>query len=228
MACADCKLWCSSAGAPICGICRASRALRALPTDSRLTSSNYDLVQSILDRALGEVNGWLAVPLAESAVEASPKSDSPELGDRTGSDERPSRRRSLQKEKRSDRDSERREEPRELRRIPPTPPPPPRKEHSPEHSEISLTAASKRKAAPSQDLVSPWGKSHKANKGKKHRERGIRYRENFYNPDTNGPEAKARSSQGSGSQSQIKVSEGRSKPGARERKSTSQSEEESR
>ena len=106
MACADCKLWCSSAGAPICGICRASRAVRALPTDSRLTSSNYDLVQSILDRNLGEVNGWLAVPLAESAVEASPKSDSPEPGDRTGSDERASRHRSLQKEKRSDRDSE--------------------------------------------------------------------------------------------------------------------------
>ena len=61
--CSDCGCWYSTSGSPVCGICRVSRAVHSLPADPRLNSENYDLVHSILERSLGEVNGWLSVPL---------------------------------------------------------------------------------------------------------------------------------------------------------------------
>ena len=90
----------------------------------------------MLERALGEVNGWLAVPLSvppEAFVATSP----PEVGEDHQSREdyqsrnKPSPERELRKSKRSSRDRERkedREEYNEARRQPPTPPAPPTRE----------------------------------------------------------------------------------------------------
>ena len=185
--CSDCHRWTSTAGVPICGICRVSRAVRTLPGDSRLTTANYDLILSILERGLGEVNSWLSIPLEEPSSQTS--LDHPaEVRERnppqTEEDSSSSGRKV--KSKRSSRDIGRREERKEAKRQPPTPPSPPRRSHSPRNREGVLTAASKSKSRPevSQDFV--WGKSHKKNKGKKHRERGIAYRERW--KETAGPE----------------------------------------
>ena len=64
--CSDCKRWCNTSGSPICGICRFIRAAQTLPGDPRLPAGNYDLIHSILERSLGEVNGWLSVFLGEA------------------------------------------------------------------------------------------------------------------------------------------------------------------
>ena len=104
--CSDCKRWSSSGGAPVCGICRASRAIQRLTTDPRVTSANYDLILSILDRSLGEVNGWLAVPLAEFGEEPSEPRSPPESGEKRGVGETSSEESSGKKHKRSSRDEE--------------------------------------------------------------------------------------------------------------------------
>ena len=183
--CGDCNRWLNTAGTPICGLCRISRAIQLLPTDPRVTASNYDLVNSILERSLGEVNSWLSIPLdlPASSAECEEKSLNPGkeyLGAKASSSE--------DKESKGKRSSKnlRREARREERRLPPTPPDPPRRAHSPEPAAV-LAASSKRKASPgllrpdpSLDPEFGWPrKIGKKNKGKKHRERGIAYRKNL-------------------------------------------------
>ena len=180
--CGDCKRWFNTSGAPICGLCRVSRAIHLLPTDIRITSNNYDLVLSILERSLGEVNTWLSIPLGsppDSVFSVPPPLDSRGAGDRAGSESR------RQKDKRSDRQLERREDRREERREdrqakPPTPPRSRRIE--PVHPEVAPTATAKRRASPEHRLASRLnaeervgGKTRKKNKGRKHRERGAKY-----------------------------------------------------
>eukprot|EP00439_Symbiodinium_sp_Y106_P061877 s616_g9.t1 len=184
--CGDCKRWFNTSGAPIGGLCRVSRAIHLLPTDTRITSNNYDLVLSILERSLGEVNTWLSIPLGsppDSVVSVLPPLDSRGAGehreDRAGSESR------RQKNKRSDRQLERREDRREERREdrqvkPPTPPRSRRIE--PVHPEVAHTAAAKRRASPEHRVATRpnaeervGGKTRKKNKGRKHRERGVKY-----------------------------------------------------
>ncbi|CAE7467035.1 unnamed protein product [Symbiodinium natans] len=124
--CSFCNRWWSTSGAPICGLCRIARAVAALPLDNRVNNTNYDLATSILERALGEVNSWLAVPLAEAqgTVEniPSPPGSGAVEGDLHSGEDSP-RSRDLGKDKRSDRQQERRAERREVKRQPPPPPP---------------------------------------------------------------------------------------------------------
>lgn len=182
--CGDCKRWFNTSGAPICGLCRVSRAIHLLPTDTRITSNNYDLVLSILERSLGEVNTWLSIPLGSPPDSVfsvpPPPPDSRGAGDhredRAGSESR------RQKEKRSDRQLERREDRREERREdrqvkPPTPPRSRRIE-----PEVAPTATAKRRASPEHRVATRpnaeervGGKTRKKNKGRKHRERGAKY-----------------------------------------------------
>ena len=165
--CLDCDRWCSTSGSPICGICRVSRAIHQLPLDPRLTGSNYDLIHSILERSLGEINGWLAVPLETPPGYFAEVNSSPALGGEGTPVEESSSEGGLVTEE----------------RRPPTPPPPPRREKSPEHPAVKLTAACKRKTRPSPaEELDPRAdeevshKKPKKNKGQKHRERGIAYR----------------------------------------------------
>ena len=192
--CADCDRWCSTGGSPICGLCRVSRAVKLLPTDPRISSANYDLVTSILERAIGEVNTWLSVPLGEppAAFEHRERATETNPSSNQHSGEHSPREDCRRKEKRRSRDIERREERRELRRQPPPPPPPPCRDHSTPPAQINITVSSKRKARspnlpvaaeghPVGDLepdqVIPFGRCHKKNKGRKHRERGQAFRE---------------------------------------------------
>ena len=187
-----CYYWCSTSGSPICGLCRFIRAVQNLPGDPRLTAGNYDLVHSILERSLGEVNGWPAVPLGTSPGIAAetPAVGKEEVSSSSGHSS------SGEKRKRRSRDRERREDWAESRQKPPTPPRartrepqnPPEEQHP-----AQLEFQEKRE----------WhaGKKPK-NKGKKHRERGIAYREKHWGKDASsfgqpdGPTQEARSSFG--------------------------------
>ena len=167
--CSDCNRWYSSSGTPICGICRVGRAIEQLPSDHRLTSSNYDLIHSILERALGEVSGWLSVPLGASpaAVEDRPAPETEEVpspSDRSSREER-------HKLKRTDKDLERREEHREDKRQPPEPPKARRetgKRRAKSEEEVDYSR-------PSEASWKPFKRSK--NKGQKHRDRGRAFRE---------------------------------------------------
>ena len=184
--CGDCKRWFNTSGAPICGLCRVSRAIRLLPGDTRITSNNYDLVLAILERSLGEVNTWLSIPFVsppDSAFSApSPPLDSRGVlrdhqEDKSGSESR------RQKDKRSHRQRERREDRREERRedrpVKPPTPPRSRRTESPAHPEVARTATAKRRASPDHRIATtPPAKTAKKNKGRKHRERGQKYWQN--------------------------------------------------
>ena len=167
--CSDCNRWYSSAGTPICGICRVGRAIEQLPTDHRLTSSNYDLVHSILERALGEVSGWLSVPLGAppTTIEDRPV---PETGEVQSSSDR-STGAGGHKLKRTDKDLERREDRREEKRQPPEPP-------KARRESAKRRAKSEEEVDYSHHFEEDWHPSRKSkNKGKKHRERGRAFRE---------------------------------------------------
>ena len=147
--CSDCQRWASTSGSPICGICRVSRAISLLPADPRLTSSNFDLVHSILERCLGEVNSWLCVPLEFPPSSCDNENLSPAPGETSKIKGRSSSEGKETKQKRSDRDQDRREERRGITRQPPKPPPPPQRGDPDERPEVRLTSSSKRKARPS-------------------------------------------------------------------------------
>ena len=177
LVCATCQRWYSTSGAPICGICRIARAISALPLDQRVNNSNFDLATSILERALGEVNSWLSVPLTETPGEThrnlspSPasgggarRSVEPIADSHVSSGENSPRSHRGVKDKRSDRHRERRQDRREDRVRPPTPPPPPRR-------------SSQRSPTPTRFGSEVRGRCHKKNKGKKHREQGVAFRE---------------------------------------------------
>ena len=123
MRCSDCQRWASTSGSPICGICRVSRAISLLPADHRLTSSNFDLIHSILERCLGEVNSWLCVPLEFPPSSCDNENLSPPPGEASKIKGRSPSEGKETKQSRSDRDQERREERREITRQPPKPPP---------------------------------------------------------------------------------------------------------
>ena len=188
-----------------------SRAIALLPADSRLTSSNYDLTHSILERSLGEVNGWLSVPLEFPPTPLPNESFSPATGEQPNPREESSsrEREDNQKQKRSSRDRDRREDRRDTRRQPPTPPSPPRRGSPSQRVEVKLTASSKRKSKPEESLdyedqgeteenlvAENFQKPRKKNKGIKHRKRGKAYRaERDRLPD--GPETPPGGSKGS-------------------------------
>ena len=183
--CSDCHRWASTSGSPICGICRVSRAISLLPADPRLSSNNFDLIHSILERCLGEVNSWLCVPLEFPPASLDNGRASPAAGETSEFRERSSSEGNEKKQKRSDRDQDRREERKEQKRQPPKPPPPPHRDHS-EQFEIRLTT-SKRKARPAErqdqasideesECIEKPSRSRKKNKGKTHRDRGRAYR----------------------------------------------------
>ena len=177
--CSFCNRWWSTSGAPICGLCRIARAVAALPLDNRVNNTNYDLATSILERALGEVNSWLAVPLAEAQgtvenIPSTPGSGAVE-GDLHSGEDSP-RSRDLGKDKRSDRQQERRAERREVKRQPPPPPPAPARSSRDSRAHSPPLATRERHIG-----QHPTGsdcfvqRRKKTNKGKKHRERGHAY-----------------------------------------------------
>ena len=181
LVCSSCNRWWSTSGAPVCGICRIARAIAVLPVDSRVNNTNYDLATSILERALGEVNSWLAVPLAEAPeIVEHPISHPPESG-AAGKDcdsgEKSPKFRDCGKDRRSDHHREKRSERREEKRQPP--PPPPARSRSSRAYSPSLANHSDFVEGPvgqepsGSDRV---GRCHKKNKGKKHRERGEAYK----------------------------------------------------
>ena len=177
LACSQCQRWC-------CGLCRVGKAILDLPFDSRITNANYDLATSILERALGEVNSWLAVPLQAPPSNTEQPSIPPDTGGnlpegsssisepQSDSGERSPKRKDTGKDKRSHRNQERRRERLELRPRPPTPPPPP--------------ARTSRGASEDRSHFQQWGRCAKKNKGKKHRERGIAYRDRLVGKDRRG------------------------------------------
>ena len=178
--CSDCGRWYSTSGSPICGICRVSRAVHSPPADPRLNSENYDLVHSILERSLGEVNGRLSVPLGAppgicEEVPPAIEKEAPPSSDQSSSSSQD------YKGKRSSRDQDRRDDRREVRRQPPTPPPAPQRERKvrPESSNSSWKRPpgwySPSGLRGDEDL-NPAKKGR--NKGKKHRERVKAYWEN--------------------------------------------------
>ena len=178
--CSDCGRWYSTSGSPICGICRVSRAVHLLPADPRLNSENYDLVHSILERSLGEVNGWLSVPLGAPPGTCEEKSQAIEkeadLSSRQSSNSSQNH-----KDKRSSRDQERRDDRREVRRQPPPPPQAPRRERK--EKPDSFTSSWKRSPGWNSQSVLRGSEELNSikkgrNKGKKHRERGKAYWEN--------------------------------------------------
>ena len=58
--CSICGRWSSPAGAGVCGVCRAARAIASIPFDSRVSVEGYHYILSILDRTVGEIYGWIA------------------------------------------------------------------------------------------------------------------------------------------------------------------------
>ena len=193
MVCSDCERWCSTGGSPICSLCRVSRAVQLLPVDPRICSGNYDLVASILERAIGEVNTWLSIPLGEppAAFEHRERIIENKPYSNQGSGEGSPKKDSGTKEKRRSRDAERREERRELKRQPPKPPPPPCRDQPVPFTQVNHTASSKRKArSPNPSAAADSysvgdrtadrgfyvGRCHKKNKGRKHRQRGQDFR----------------------------------------------------
>ena len=189
MRCSDCQRWASTSGSPICDICRVSRAISLLPADPRLTSSNFDLIHSILERCLGEVNSWLCVPLEFPPTSCDNENPSPSLAEDSKVRVRSPSEGKDTTQKRSDRDRDRREERREITRQPPKPPPPPQRGDPAERPEVRLTSSCKRKARPAEHPEptnqtvgdedfegTEETKPRKKNKGKKHRERGREYR----------------------------------------------------
>ena len=58
--CSICGRWSSSAGAGMCGVCRAARAIASIPFDSRVSVESHHYILSILDRTVGEIYGWIA------------------------------------------------------------------------------------------------------------------------------------------------------------------------
>ena len=58
--CSICGRWSSPAGAGVCGVCRAARAIASIPFDSRVSVESRHYILSILDRTVGEIYGWIA------------------------------------------------------------------------------------------------------------------------------------------------------------------------
>ena len=147
--CESCNRWRRSGGVPICGICRASRAIQHFTLDPSETSANYDLILPP-DTSLGEVNSWLAVPLADFADEPWSPRRPPVSGEKRGVEQESSEQSSGKKQKRSSRDGKRRAERREVRQNPPTPRLPPRHVAATDAGEnpvFGLIAACKSKAS---------------------------------------------------------------------------------
>ena len=188
LSCSDCKRWGNIGGTPVCSLCRIN-TIQLLPTDPRITAANYDLVASILERAIGEATSWLSIPLDQAPDLHHPTSPGREVEqtaeiqpaiqrvENISSGESSPKKHRDQKEKRSSRDTDRREDRKEERRQLP------RREYP--------SAICKRKATPQTELETiaecrefnftdghqvSWGRCHKKNKGKKHCERGGAYR----------------------------------------------------
>ena len=189
MVCSDCERWCRTGGSPICSLCRVSRAVQLLPIDPRICSGNYDLVASILERAIGEVNTWLSIPLGEPPAAFEHRErviESKQYSNQVSGESSP-KKDSGSKEKRRSRDAERREKKRkkELKRQPP-------RDQLVPLTQVINTASSKRKArSPNLSVAADShsvgdraadqgffvGRCHKKNKGRKHRQRGQDFRE---------------------------------------------------